>query len=137
MYAGFEVENETISKEIKEKIQTLNIQHEEKEALYDNLDKLLSQRLAGYKMVIDDHVSEKYTKKVTEMIEFLPKQDLAYMAESLVNLTAFKRKVSNDNETVGGPIDVAIISKGDGFIWVKRKHYFDKDLNHHYFSKLS
>lgn len=71
------------------------------------------------------------------MIEFLPKQDLAYMAESLVNLTAFKRKVSNDNETVGGAIDVAIISKGDGFIWVKRKHYFDKNLNHHYFTKTA
>lgn len=137
MYVGFEVENDAISTKIKEKIQTLNIQEEEKEALYDDLDNLLAQRLSGYKMVIDDHVSEKYTKKVTEMIEFLPKQDLAYMAESLVNLTAFKRKVSNDNETVGGPIDVAIISKGDGFIWVKRKHYFDKDLNHHYFSKLS
>ncbi len=57
------------------------------------------------------------------------------MAESLVNLTAFKRKVSDDTETVGGPIDVAIISKADGFIWVKRKHYFAKELNHHYFSR--
>jgi len=28
-------------------------------------------------------------------------------------------------ETVAGPIDVAIISKGDGLIWIKRKHYFD------------
>lgn len=72
--------------------------------------------------------------KVTQMIEFLPKDELAYMAESLVNMTAFKRKVSNDTETVGGPIDVAIISKGDGFIWVKRKHYFNKELNSHYFN---
>ncbi|TKF69778.1 hypothetical protein FCV55_10995 [Vibrio sp. F13] len=72
--------------------------------------------------------------KVTQMIEFLPKDELAYMSESLVNMTAFKRKVSNDTETVGGPIDVAIISKGDGFIWVKRKHYFNKELNSHYFN---
>lgn len=72
--------------------------------------------------------------KVTQMIEFLPKDELAYMSESLVNMTAFKRKVSNDTETVGGPIDVAIISKGDGFIWVRRKHYFNKELNSHYFN---
>ncbi len=84
---------------------------------------------------IDNFVRENYVDKVVNMIEFLPKQDLAYMAESLVNLTAFKRKVSDDTETVGGPIDVAIISKADGFIWVKRKHYFNKDLNHHYFSR--
>lgn len=35
---------------------------------------------------------------------------------------------------VGGPIDVAVISKGDGLIWIKRKHYFDRDLNQHFFS---
>ena len=34
-----------------------------------------------------------------------------------------------DAETVGGPIDVAVISKGDGFIWIKRKHYFSTELN--------
>lgn len=84
---------------------------------------------------IQSFVHQNYVKKVVDMIKFLPKQDLAYMAESLVNLTAFKRKVSDDSETVGGPIDVAIISKADGFIWVKRKHYFSKDLNYHYFDK--
>lgn len=84
---------------------------------------------------ISNYMRDNYISKVVNMIEFLPKQDLAYMAESLVNLTAFKRKVSDETETVGGPIDVAVISKADGFIWVKRKHYFDKELNHHYFSR--
>ncbi len=51
------------------------------------------------------------------------------MAESLVNLTCFKRRVTLDAETVGGPVDVAVISKGDGFVWVKRKSYFDPGLN--------
>ena len=37
-------------------------------------------------------------------------------------------------ETVAGPIDVAVISKGDGFIWIKRKHYFESGLNQHYFA---
>jgi len=39
------------------------------------------------------------------------------------------RRVSMDAETVGGPIDVAVISKGDGFVWIKRKHYFRSELN--------
>lgn len=84
---------------------------------------------------IDAFMRVNYIDKVIDMVEFLPKQDIAYMAESLVNLTAFKRKISDDSETVGGPIDVAVISKADGFIWVKRKHYFDKELNHHFFSR--
>jgi hypothetical protein len=65
-------------------------------------------------------------------VAFLPKDELAAMAESLVNLTSFKRRVSIDPETVGGQIDVAVISKGDGFIWIKRKHYFDIGKNPHF-----
>jgi hypothetical protein len=56
------------------------------------------------------------------------------MAESLVNLTSFKRKVSMEVETVSEPIDVAVISAGDGFIWINRKHYFSPEQNHHFFA---
>ncbi|HUI72200.1 MAG TPA: hypothetical protein VL354_16895, partial [Spirochaetia bacterium] len=67
------------------------------------------------------------------VISTLPKIELAQMAESLVTLTSLKRHISASAETVGGPIDVALLSKGDGLIWIKRKHYFDKDLNYHFF----
>ena len=63
------------------------------------------------------------------MIGALPKDDLSKVAESLVNLTSFKRRVSAEAETVAEPIDVAVISKGDGFVWIRRKHYFPPDLN--------
>ncbi|MGF1689431.1 hypothetical protein L4C36_22685 [Photobacterium japonica] len=78
------------------------------------------------------YVQREHVNKVVEMIEHLPKNELAYMAESLVNLTAFKRKVSNGLDSVGGPIDVAVISKGEGFVWIKRKHYFPGELNKDY-----
>lgn len=52
------------------------------------------------------------------------------MAESLVNLTKFRLRVSPERETVSGPIDVALISKGDGFVWLKRKHYFQAESTH-------
>jgi len=54
------------------------------------------------------------------------------MAEALVNLTSFKRRFSFDAETVGGPVDVAVLCKGDGFVWIKRKHYFKPELNPHF-----
>lgn len=66
---------------------------------------------------------------ITHIVSSLPKDELAAMAESLVNLTKFRRRVTPEKETVGGPIDVAVITKGDGFVWVKRKHYFDPKLN--------
>jgi hypothetical protein len=52
------------------------------------------------------------------------RQDLAKMAESLVNLMAFLMRMSVDqSETVAEPIDVAILSKGDGFMWIKQKDF--------------
>ena len=96
---------------------------------------LVNNTVAECDKRIANFMHENYVRKVVDMIRFLPKQDLAYMAESLVNLTAFKRKVSDDSETVGGPIDVAVISKADGFIWVKRKHYFEQQLNHQFFAR--
>lgn len=75
-----------------------------------------------------------FSDQVINVITALPKEELAAMAESLVSLTSLRRKVSFDVETVGGPVDVAVISKGDGFIWIKRKHYFDPALNPHFFA---
>jgi len=72
-----------------------------------------------------------------EMVASLPKDELGSMAESLVNLTKFKRRISTQQETVGGPIDVAVITKGDGFVWTKRKHYFKPELNPRYISRIT
>ena len=71
--------------------------------------------------------------KIVQEIEFLPLKELAQVASTLVSLNSFQQRMSSETETVGGPIDVAVISKGDGFIWIERKHYFQKDLNYHFF----
>lgn len=76
----------------------------------------------------------RFVDPVMDVVGSLPKEDLAAIAESLVNLTSFQRKILREAETVGGPIDVAVISKGDGFIWIKRKHYFERDLNPAFFA---
>ena len=68
-------------------------------------------------------------------IAILQKEDLAEVAENLIYLTSLIRRITPDKESVGGPIDVALLSKGDGFIWIKRKHYFEEKFNKNYFSK--
>lgn len=76
----------------------------------------------------------KQIQPTVDTVAILSKEDLAEMAESLIYLTYLKRRISSEDESVGGPIDVAIITKGDGFIWKKRKHYFKKELNQNFFS---
>ncbi|PNH90270.1 hypothetical protein C1M56_03115 [Vibrio diazotrophicus] len=102
----------------KEKIEKIKIMTD---GLFDDLNKSRDY--------IKSYIQDNHVDKIVLMLQHLPKNELAYMAESLVNLTAFKRKVSNETDTVGGPIDVAVISKGDGFVWVKRKHYYPSELN--------
>lgn len=75
----------------------------------------------------------KHIRPTVNTVSILSKEDLAEMAESLIYLTYLKRRISSDEESVGGPVDVAIISKGDGFVWIKRKHYFEESINPHFF----
>ncbi|WP_294279959.1 hypothetical protein [uncultured Sphingomonas sp.] len=82
-----------------------------------------------------DVIRQRSEAEIESMVEFMPKPEMARMAEALVNLTSIKRRVTRGAETVGGPIDVAIVSKAEGFVWVQRKHYFPAELNTAYFQR--
>ena len=88
-----------------------------------------------YKKSMDDFIDTNYVNKLLEMVGSLGKEDLGDMAENLVRMTCLKRHITTDEETVGGPVDVAVITKGDGFVWLKRKHYFSAEINHRYFER--
>lgn len=101
----------------------------EKEALKEALGKINQEILKEHKDRLEQYCKDQCSRPIARVISVLPKDELAAVAESLINLTSFKRRVTMESETVGGPIDVAVISKGDGFIWIKRKHYFEPGLN--------
>lgn len=105
-----------------------------KQELLGKLNIVTKDALNDFTQKTHNYTSTFHIKPVLQAVYALPKDELASMAEALVNLTSFKRRVSIQAETVGGPIDVAVISKGDGFIWIKRKHYFKPELNHTFFS---
>ena len=86
---------------------------------------------------MDGFRKEYHIEPILEAVSGLPKDQLAELAESLIHITSLRKKFSIDKETVGGPIDVAVISKGDGFVWIKRKHYFKADLNPGFLAKYS
>ena len=100
----------------------------------NDISSAVDELLQHFNEEIENIQQIQYVKPVISSVAALPLDELAAMAESLVNLTSFKRKVSMVPESVGGPIDVAVISKGDGFIWIKRKHYFSAEINHHFFA---
>ena len=77
--------------------------------------------------------AEERRKQIDLAVATLSLKELAQVASTLVGLSSFEHQMSLDLETVGGPVDVAVISRGDGFIWIDRKHYFQPELNSHFF----
>ncbi|WP_294608267.1 hypothetical protein [uncultured Roseovarius sp.] len=79
---------------------------------------------------------QNHGEPLERVISMLPVEEMAELAETMVDLQSLKEKVTRPSETVGGPVDVAIITKNEGLIWKKRKHFFDISLNQRYLQRL-
>jgi hypothetical protein len=61
-------------------------------------------------------------------ISAMPLKDAIDLAEFLADVAIKFSKFSPGANVVGGPIEIAAISKHVGFKWVRRKFYFDRNL---------
>ena len=127
----------TLHKVAREILETGAPERELTEGQEADLKDIVRSSLEDFEQAASGVRQERFVQPVLEIVTHLPKEELASMAEALVNLTSLKRRVSMEEESVGGPIDVAVISKGDGFVWIKRKHYFEPSLNRDYFARQS
>lgn len=60
----------------------------------------------------------------------MPIQDALDLAEFLAEMTKTIARFSlGEDQTVGGPVELAAITKHEAFKWAKRKHYYDRALN--------
>ena len=73
----------------------------------------------------------KFMNPILRSVGTLPIEELALLAESMINITSVRRKVALDSNigTVGGPIDLAVITKSEGFCWIKQKNILKKSGN--------
>lgn len=97
-----------------------------------NLDPKVVERLTRR---LADHINN-HGRPVVEAVRFLPKADLAECARTLIAFTAFRLRMSLADESVGEPIDVAVLSRGEGLVWVHRSHYFPPELNPGFFRRF-
>lgn len=59
----------------------------------------------------------------------MPVQDAITLAEFLVYVTKMYVRFLPGADVVGGETDVATVTKHEGFKWIRRKHYYSRDLN--------
>ena len=81
-------------------------------------------------------VLRSHLAPLNSVIGSLNVEDLAELAETMVMLESLKEKVTSRTQGVGGPIDVAVITKSEGLVWIKRKHYFNPEINQRYLLRL-
>lgn len=110
------------------------ITDEQKKDIAEQLKEVGKNYLETFKEKMDKWVNYKYYDRIKMAVAILPVEELASMAAALVNLTSQKRRYTPDAETVGGAVDVAVITKGDGFVWIDRKFYFEAEKNPHFFT---
>lgn len=102
----------------------------------------LKNELSSIKKEVGDaiaaNIQSQNVTPILNSVQLIPLPEMAFLAENLVNITSLKRTfaIDGNQQTVGGPTDVAILSKGDGFVWIKRKLYFDNQLNPNYMLKI-
>lgn len=76
----------------------------------------------SYDEELDDFMKENYIQGVVDAVDSFNLEDMTNMAESLISITNLQRHFSSSEESVGGPIEVAIITRGGGFKWVKHRN---------------
>jgi hypothetical protein len=87
-----------------------------------NAQERSEKRKRKFSEYIHDEIWKGHHQPFLGAVSALPRADLAKLAETLVSLTAFLMQMTADQEeTVAEPIDVALLSKCDGFVWIKHK----------------
>ena len=74
----------------------------------------MSSAVSAFFNSIDQYQRAVHTMPIYRAIGSLPKKELGETAASLIKLNSFQQKVMHAIETVGGPIDTAVITRNGG-----------------------
>ncbi|MEW6349939.1 MAG: hypothetical protein AB1646_12805 [Thermodesulfobacteriota bacterium] len=112
---------------------------------YEGMPECLSRLLGGFdepKLVrilqgsglpeatIEEIVDQCYNQLGAPiLVNHMPIEDAIDLATFMAETTARFTRFCLGPDSVGGPIEVATLTKYEGFKWVRRKHFFDRTLN--------
>ena len=89
------------------------------DADFEMIESDINREYETYRQNIKHHVLTQHVQPMIDSIKFLPSTDLAFIAETLVGISSLHTSVMPGQNTIGGYINVATITKGDGFQWIK------------------
>lgn len=117
---------------------------DEFDILYDGQPEAINRIVNGYsqflpRALLEIGLPEENLDSVLSHIEThtrarlispaMPVQDAIALADFLVETTKAYVRFSPGADTVGGDTDICVVTKHEGFKWIKRKHHFNLRLN--------
>ncbi|WP_406533411.1 hypothetical protein [Methanobrevibacter sp.] len=84
---------------------------------------------------IEDEVVSNVAAQFKEQLQLnlgepaMPIQDAIDLVKFLANLSISASRFFPGPQVIGGPVDIAVITKHEDFKWIERKHYYDVNLN--------
>ncbi|MEM6414652.1 MAG: hypothetical protein AAF720_08345 [Pseudomonadota bacterium] len=92
-----------------------NLSDQQRDQLFQSYsENNLRHALIEFFKSVDGYQYAVHTRPIYRAIGSLPKRELGETAASLIKLNSFQQKVMHSIETVGGPIDVAVITRNGG-----------------------
>ncbi len=101
--------------------------------LVTGLDQGLKDALMGTGMA--DQVATQLVSHLRSQFEVqllaptMPIQDAIDLADFLTGTTKAYYRFLPGADIVGGEIDIAVVTRHEGFKWIRRKHYYPSELN--------
>lgn len=84
-------------------------------------DQLVPQYFEYFRGMAGEFQQQKFINPVLRVLEIASRSELGETARELISLNAFKKRIMAQKQTVGGAIDVAVISRESGFQWYTRQ----------------
>lgn len=98
-----------------------NITDSDRQAMFDDYSRnTLGFAIREFFGSIESYQQAVHTRPIYRAVGVLPKKELGETAAALINLNSFQQKVMNSIETVGGPVDVAVITRNNGLEMMKQ-----------------
>ncbi len=91
------------------------------QGIFDDLQAMQTDAEEDLNKAFEDKSNEKFVDPFTSTLSGLPMTSLGNMAESLVQLQVLRQSSTAIQGTVGGPIDLAVITIENGFQWFRHK----------------
>lgn len=118
---------ELLEKQRQDIIATLQNANVSQEVIDEISQTDLEKYQEPYRDKILEYIEEDNVNGLVQAVSSFNIDDLASMAESLISITNLQRHITSAEESVGGPVDVAVITRSEGFTWIKRKATLEND----------